>query len=77
MRKLIAILAVVAIIFALAVPAFASTSSPTGTQTGTQGAGGAVKSPQTGYNTALWMIAAAVATLAAGYCFVRSRKVTE
>ncbi len=33
-------------------------------------------SPQTGYNTALWAIAAMALILCAGYCFVSSRKKT-
>lgn len=32
------------------------------------------KSPQTGYNTALWVAAAVVLLLGAGYCFVSARK---
>lgn len=32
------------------------------------------KSPQTGYNTALWIAAAVVLLLGAGYCFVSARK---
>ena len=32
------------------------------------------KSPQTGYNTALWVAAAVVLILGAGYCFVSARK---
>ena len=36
----------------------------------------AAKSPQTGYNTALWAMSAAMMALCAGYCFVSARKKT-
>ena len=38
------------------------------------GAPGGKTSPQTGYNTALWAIAAAAMVVCAGYCFVSARK---
>ena len=38
------------------------------------GAPGGKSSPQTGYNTALWAIAAAAMVVCAGYCFVSARK---
>lgn len=46
---------------------------------GTNGSGSkdAPKSPKTGYNTIGWAVTVAALVLAAGYCFVSSRKVTE
>lgn len=38
------------------------------------GASNGKSSPQTGYNTALWAIAAAAMVVCAGYCFVSARK---
>lgn len=35
------------------------------------------KSPQTGYNTGIWALAAVAMALCAGYCFVARRKVAE
>lgn len=35
----------------------------------------AAKSPQTGYNTALWAMSAAMMALCAGYCFVSARQI--
>ena len=40
----------------------------------TPGGNGRPGSPQTGYNTALWVAAAVVLILGAGYCFVSARK---
>ena len=39
-------------------------------------AAGTAKSPQTGYNTAMWAISAAMMALCAGYCLVSARKKT-
>lgn len=45
---------------------------------GNSNAGGNKASPQTGYNTVMWTIAAAAMVVGAGYCFVSARKkVTE
>ena len=37
---------------------------------------GTAKSPQTGYNTALWAMSAAMMALCAGYCLISARKRT-
>ena len=71
MRKSLAIVAVLAILFAMAVPAFASGSAETPKTD-------ASKSPQTGFETAEWTAAMGGLLLAAGVCFVcASKKVTE
>lgn len=88
MKRFLAIVAVIALIFALSVPAFAAESSPVpgagagaagtvvnGTATGT--GTGAGTSPQTGYDVVAWTVAVSALVMGAGYCLISARKVTE
>lgn len=73
MRKFLAIVAVLAILFAMAVPAFASGSNTNG-DAQTPGD----KSPQTGFDATAWTVAMGGLLLVAGVCFVcAGKKVTE
>jgi uncharacterized membrane protein len=53
------------------------TESGTGSSTGTPAKNDPSKSPQTGYDVFGWAAAVSALVLAAGYCFVSARKVTE
>lgn len=71
MRKFLAIVAVLAILFAMAIPAFAAESPTTPSTTEPS------KSPQTGVD-ASWTVAMGGLLLVAGVCFVcAGKKVTE
>lgn len=91
MKKLLCVVAVIALVLALAAPAFASDGIPVAPTKSAENQGGnnepaktvtpgapagpaAPKSPATGYNTVLWILAAAAMTVCAGYCFSTSKK---
>lgn len=72
MRKFLAIVAVLALLLAMSVPAFAA-GSPSGSDTKDD----ASKSPQTGFDATAWTAAMGGLLLVAGVCFVCAKKVTE
>ena len=73
MRKFLAIVAVLAILFAMAVPAFAA-----GSNTSSDQKTPASQSPQTGFDATAWTVAMGGLLLVAGVCFVcAGKKVTE
>ena len=81
MKKFLAVVAVLAILMSLAVPAFASPSSEAGNG-GANGGNGAgdnngTTSPQTGFDTTVWVVTAAGLLLCAGFCFAGAKKVSE
>lgn len=69
MKKLLAIVLVLTLVFALAVPSLAATSNTNGRDS----SGGGVPSPATGDNTVLWCILGAAMLLGAGVCFTLAR----
>ena len=75
MRKFLAIVAVLALLLAMSVPAFASgnVKSPSGDDAKDD----ASKSPQTGFDATAWTAAMGGLLLVAGVCFVCAKKVTE
>ena len=74
MRKFLAIVAVLALLLAMSVPAFASGNpSPSGDDAKDD----ASKSPQTGFDATAWTAAMGGLLLVAGVCFVCAKKVTE
>ncbi len=72
MRKFLAIVAVLALLLAMSVPAFA-----VGSSSGDDAQDDASKSPQTGFDATAWTAAMGGLLLVAGVCFVCAKKVTE
>lgn len=78
MKKFLAIVAVLAILFSLAVPALAADGASSEKENGGAASGGASTSPQTGFDATAWSMAMGGLLLGAGICFVSARKkVTE
>ena len=80
MKKFLALMIVLTMLFALAIPVLAAGDGPSvgpgGVDSWTGGETGTVvpTSPQTGFEWAGWAAAAAIAILCAGCCFARARK---